>query len=148
LHCPDPFSRPRGVLAGGPRLGPSAPRGGAARSLGARGRGSDSPRSGGGRPRMTGAVLLAATLAFADSVPRLTLAEALERATRLDPNYVRALGQISTAEWARRSAKIVFVLPSVSVGTDYSTFSIPQFNLGTGSPAKTIVTARADARLE
>ena len=39
-----------------------------------------------------------------DSLPRVTLAEAISRATRLDPNYVRALGQVDNAEWGRRAA--------------------------------------------
>ena len=84
----------------------------------------------------------------ADSLPRITLAEALKRAARLDPNYVRALGAVDNAAWARRSALSAMVLPSVSVGSDYTSFSINQFNVGTGSPAKTSATARIDARFE
>jgi outer membrane protein TolC len=52
-----------------------------------------------------------------DSLPRVTLRLALERAARLDPNYVAALGQIDNAEWARRNAFAVFLLPSVTIGT-------------------------------
>lgn len=51
-----------------------------------------------------------------DTMPRVTLTLALERAARLDPNYVAALGQIDNAEWARRNAFTVFLLPSVTVG--------------------------------
>jgi len=39
-----------------------------------------------------------------DSLPQVTLAEALQRAARLDPNYVSALGQVDNAVWARRNA--------------------------------------------
>ncbi|HVH68283.1 MAG TPA: TolC family protein [Gemmatimonadales bacterium] len=53
-----------------------------------------------------------------DSLPVVTLAEALRRATGLDPNYVAAAGQVDNAEWARRSAFAVFILPSVTLGTD------------------------------
>ena len=50
-------------------------------------------------------VLLIAGLAAGDSMPQVTLAQAIERATRLDPNYVQVLGQVSNAEWARRSVR-------------------------------------------
>src|SRR5881628_2491155 len=53
-----------------------------------------------------------------DSPPVVTLAEALRRATGLDPNYVAAMGQVDNAVWARRSAFAVFVLPSVTLTTD------------------------------
>jgi outer membrane protein len=53
-----------------------------------------------------------------DSLPRVTLAEALERAARLDPNYVAALGQVDNAVWARRNAFAVFILPAVTVGVN------------------------------
>ncbi|MEO8448188.1 MAG: TolC family protein [Gemmatimonadota bacterium] len=98
---------------------------------------------------MIGAVLVAALLAApGDSIPRISLAEALNRATRLDPNYVSALASVSSADWARRSAFATLVLPAISVATDYTTYSTEIFNTGTAQPAKTIVTARADARFE
>src|SRR6266702_6804903 len=56
--------------------------------------------------------------AAADSLPTVTLAEALRRATGLDPNYVAAVGQVDNAEWARRSAFAVLILPSITLGTD------------------------------
>jgi outer membrane protein TolC len=92
--------------------------------------------------------LLAASPSRADSVQAITLAEALQRAARLDPDYVRALGSVDNAAWARRAAFSALVLPSVSVTTDYTTFSIQQFNVGTGAPAKTSATTRLDARFE
>ena len=51
-----------------------------------------------------------------DSLPQVTLVEALQRAARLDPNYVAALGQVDNAVWARRNAFAVFVLPAVTLG--------------------------------
>lgn len=97
---------------------------------------------------MIGAVLLAAGLWSADSVPQVTLAQAIERAARLDPNYVRALGQVENAAWARRASRSVFVLPSLTVASDFNGYSTEIFNIGTGQRAKTIVTARADARYD
>lgn len=63
----------------------------------------------------------------ADSLPRVTLREALERAARLDPNYVTALGQVDNAAWARRNAFAVFVLPSVTVGVNAQRSNPPGF---------------------
>jgi len=48
-----------------------------------------------------------------DTLPQVTLREALQRAAQLDPNYVSALGQVDNAVWARRSAFSVFILPSI-----------------------------------
>ena len=69
-----------------------------------------------------------------DSLPTVTLAEALRRATGLDPSYVAAVGLVDNARWARRSAFAVFLLPAVGVETD-ATKNIPQFfNFGTLKP--------------
>lgn len=84
----------------------------------------------------------------ADSVPRITLAEALTRSARLDPNYVRALGDVQNAAWARRAARSAMILPSLTVSTDYTKFSRDQFNVGIGAPTRTSATARIDARFE
>jgi outer membrane protein len=84
----------------------------------------------------------------ADSLPRITLAEALARSARLDPNYVRALGDVQNAAWARRAARSAMILPSLSVSTDYTRFSIEQLNVGTGVRTPTSATARIDARFE
>ncbi|MGH7657111.1 MAG: TolC family protein [Gemmatimonadales bacterium] len=82
------------------------------------------------------------------SMPRVTLTEALERATRFDPSYVSALGQVDNAEWGRRAAFLAFILPSLSASADYTVSSSPSFNFGTNQLARTIVTARLDARYE
>ncbi len=84
----------------------------------------------------------------ADTLPRITLAQALARSARLDPNYVRALGSVENAAWARRAARSAMVLPSLSVSTDYTRFSIEQLNIGTGVRTPTSATARIDARFE
>jgi outer membrane protein TolC len=84
----------------------------------------------------------------ADTLPRITLTEALRRAARLDPNYVQAIGAVDNAAWARRAAMSAMILPSISVGTDYTSFSTSQFNVGIGAPTRTSATARIDARFE
>jgi hypothetical protein len=104
---------------------------------------------------MTAAVMLLATLALVpqaprepDTLPVVTLPQAIERAARLDANYVQALGNVTSAEWGRRAARIAFVLPSVSVSTDLTRYSTGFFNIGTGELQNTSVTARVDARYE
>lgn len=89
-----------------------------------------------------------AQAAAADTVPRITLDEALRRATNLDVGYVRAVGELSSAEWGRRAAKLSFVVPSVTLTIDATKYSDPFFNPGIGGAADVSVTGRADARLE
>jgi outer membrane protein TolC len=84
----------------------------------------------------------------ADSVPRVTLDEAIARATRLDPNYVRALGQVDNAEWGRRAALLTFVLPSLSASIDATKYSTEFFNIGTGKPQSDAVVSSLQARYE
>ncbi len=71
-----------------------------------------------------------------DSLPQITLTEALQRAVQLDPNYVAALGQVDNAVWARRSAFSVFILPSISLATTATRNNPPFFNFGTLRPEK------------
>jgi outer membrane protein TolC len=104
---------------------------------------------------MTAVVLMLATLALVpqapqepDSLPVVTLAQAIDQAARLDANYVRALGDVSSAEWGRRAARIAFVLPSVSVSTDFTRYSSAFFNIGTGTLQNKSVMARVDAQYE
>ncbi|HET9386607.1 MAG TPA: TolC family protein [Gemmatimonadales bacterium] len=97
------------------------------------------------------ALLLAlqAVPAQSDSLPRVTLVEALQRAARLDPNYVSALGQIDNAQWGRRNAFAVFILPSVTIGTTMQRSDPPSF-LFTDSlvRTKTLWTANLVARYD
>jgi outer membrane protein len=78
----------------------------------------------------------------------VTLAQALQQGVRLDPNYVRALGQQNDADWSRRAALAALVLPSLTISTDYQNYSRPIFNIGIGRLSQTIATARVDARYE
>jgi outer membrane protein TolC len=83
-----------------------------------------------------------------DSLPTVTLAEALRRATGLDPNYVAAIGQVDNAKWARRSAFAVFLLPAVAVETD-ATKNVPKFfNFGTLKPESYAVSAQVTLRYD
>jgi len=84
-----------------------------------------------------------------DSIPRITLAEAVRRSSRFDPDYVRALGQIDNAEWGRRAAMLAFFVPSVDLGLDQTKFSQNFFNPADPSnPTSTLVVGRASANYE
>jgi len=82
--------------------------------------------------------------ATTDSIPRVTLGQALQAAAQLDPNYVAALGEIDDAEWVRRSAYSAFVLPSVTVSTSLTRASDEFFNVGTGGLATQIVSGQVN----
>lgn len=89
------------------------------------------------------------TVAVADSIPRITLGEAIRRSTRLDPDYVRALGQIDNAEWGRRAAMLAFFVPSLEVGLDETKYSQSFFNpANPTNPTSTLVVGRASANYE
>lgn len=100
---------------------------------------------------MIAGVLLSGLLIAApqsDTIPVVTLSEALQEAARFDPSYVRAVGQLDNAEWARRAAMLVFLLPNVSASSDYTEFSTSQFNIGVGAPASASGRFSIDARYE
>jgi outer membrane protein TolC len=85
----------------------------------------------------------------ADSMPRVTLAEAVRLSSRFDPDYVRAVGQIDNAEWGRRAAMLAFFVPSVNLGLDETKYSQSFFNPADPSnPTSTLVVARASANYE
>ena len=84
----------------------------------------------------------------AQEPPTVTLAEALRRATRLDPDYVRSLGQVENAEWGRRAARLAFILPAVNAELDLTKYSAEFFNLGTGQPQSSAVTGTVTASYE
>ena len=92
---------------------------------------------------------LAAPALDQDTLPRVSLTEALQRAARLDPNYVAAQGQIDNAQWARRNAFLVFVLPSVTIGTSMQRSDPPTFLFtDTLVRTKTLWTANLVARYD
>ena len=75
-----------------------------------------------------------------DTIPVVTLAEALEAAAHVDPNYVSALRQVGDAAWVRRGAWAAFILPSVNFSWSYSQFSPEQFNIGTNDVTDKLTT--------
>ncbi len=84
-----------------------------------------------------------------DSVPRITLEEAIRRSTNLDPDYVRALGQIEDAEWGRRAATLAFIVPALELGLDQTEYSQSFFNpADPANPTSTLVVGRASAQYE
>lgn len=99
---------------------------------------------------MIAALALATALATgaADTLPVVTLREALREAVRLDPAWVQSAGLVDNAEWARKAALLVFMLPTINASADYSELSTTQFNIGTGKPANATGRASIDARYE
>ncbi len=83
-----------------------------------------------------------------DSLPSVTLAEAMQRAVGVSPDYVLAAGQVDQAEWGRRAALLSFIIPSLTVSLDASKFSEPFFNVGIGAPTDKAVNFRANAGYE
>ena len=94
------------------------------------------------------ALQAAATPMAGGPPPRVTLDQAINRATRLDPDYVRALGQVDNAEWGRRAALAVFVLPSLTASIDATKYSTEFFNIGTGRNQAEAVNATIEARYD
>lgn len=82
------------------------------------------------------------------TMPRVTLDQAIARATRLDPDYVRALGRVDDAEWGRRAALATFVLPSLGISVDATRYSTEFFNIGTGRNQSDAVNATIQARYD
>jgi outer membrane protein len=94
---------------------------------------------------------LQATVAVppADTVPRITLTEAVRRSAQLDPDYVRALGQIDDAEWGRRAAVVAFFVPSINLGLNQTKYSESFFNPADPSnPTSTLVVGEARANYD
>ena len=83
-----------------------------------------------------------------DSLPVVTLAEALQRAARLDPNYVSAAGQVNSSEWARAAAFTVFIVPAVTVSANKTHYWPPFFNFATFTAVPNTYSATIDAHLD
>lgn len=83
-----------------------------------------------------------------DSLPVVTLADALQRAARLDPSYVSAAGQVNSAEWARAAAFTVFVVPAVTLSANKTHYWPPFFNFATFTAVPNTYSATIDARLD
>jgi outer membrane protein TolC len=83
-----------------------------------------------------------------DTLPVVTLGDALERAARLDPSYVSAAGQVNNAEWARAAAFTVFIVPAVTVSANKSHYWPPFFNFATFTAVPNTYSATIDARID
>ena len=84
-----------------------------------------------------------------DSIPQITLAEAVRLSSRFDPDYVQALGDIDNAEWGRRAAMLAFFVPSIDLALDQTKYSQSFFNpADPGNPTSTLVVGRASANYE
>ena len=92
--------------------------------------------------------LLLALQVGTDTVPVVTLREALQAAARLDPTYVSAVGALDNAEWGRRAAWSTLVVPAISVSADYSVFSNSGFNPGNFQPVPRLASASLTARYD
>jgi outer membrane protein len=101
-----------------------------------------------GEGKVIVALSLLVQIAAGDSLPRITLEEALRRAVRLDPRYITARGAVDNAVWNRRAAWSAIVTPFVRVGGDFTRCSQPCFNLGTGLPQPQSASARVEAFYE
>ena len=97
---------------------------------------------------IAGLSLVLQIAAAGDSLPRVTLAEVLTRAARLDPQYVAARGDVDNAVWSRRAAWYAIATPQVRLASDLAQFSTPTFVLGADQPQGRSVTARAEAFYE
>jgi outer membrane protein len=84
-----------------------------------------------------------------DGAPVVTLTEARRRAASVDPNAVAARGRLETASWQRRAAVADMIAPNLTAGGNYTHFSEPFFNFGTGtiSPNATSATLQASYTL-
>ena len=97
---------------------------------------------------IVGLALALQIAAAADSLPRITLAEALQRGARLDPQYVAARGAVDNAVWSRRAAWSAIVTPSVRVAGDFTRYSSPAFTLGVDEPQPQSASARVEGFYE
>lgn len=99
---------------------------------------------------MIGALLLwtVVTAAGPDSIPVVTLAQALEAGLAVSPDYVRSVGQLENADWGRRAAKLTFLIPTITANASYQELSTSQFNVGIGQAASATGSASLDARYE
>jgi outer membrane protein TolC len=82
---------------------------------------------------------------ISDAAPMVSLAEARRRAASVDPDVVTARGRMETAGWQRRAALADILTPNLTAGVNYTHFSEPFFNFGTGgiSPNATSATMQA-----
>ncbi len=96
---------------------------------------------------LTPSGVTAQTPESATSLEVVTLDDAIRRATAFDPEYIRALGRIDNAKWARTAAITQFVLPSIQANGSFTRFTSEFFNIGTAEPASQIAQAQLQGTL-
>jgi outer membrane protein TolC len=69
-----------------------------------------------------------------ESIPTISLAEAIRRAYDVSPATVAARGQVGTLTWARRAAIGALITPSVSVGVNANSLTPQIFNFNVLPP--------------
>jgi outer membrane protein TolC len=79
------------------------------------------------------------------TVPVVTLSEARQRASTVDPNSVAASQRIRVAGWERRAATADLYAPRLNGSINYIRFSEPFFNFGTGSVSPNAAAASLEA---
>jgi outer membrane protein TolC len=72
-----------------------------------------------------------------ESIPTISLAEAIRRAYEVSPTAVAARGQVGTSSWARRAAIGALVTPSVSVGGNANSLTPQTVNFNVLPPGGT-----------
>jgi multidrug efflux pump len=79
------------------------------------------------------------------AIPTVTLRDARIRATAIDPLAVAGRTQADAAAWARRAAWADLLTPTVTLGANYTRFSEPFFNFGTGNITPNATSATIEA---
>src|SRR5258708_32800252 len=72
----------------------------------------------------------------AESIPTISLAEAIRLAPEVSPTAVAARGQLGTFSWARRAAVGALVTPSLTVGGNANSLTPQIFNFNVLSPGQ------------
>jgi len=80
------------------------------------------------------------------AIPTVTLREARARANVLDPLAVEGRVRTDAATWQRRSAWADLFTPTVTLGANYTRYSEPFFNFGTGNITPNSTNATIEAR--
>jgi multidrug efflux pump len=96
---------------------------------------------------LLGLIAAGATSLFAQgTMPTVTLKEARTRAAAVDPVAVTGRANAAAASWERRSAWADLLTPQVTVGANYTHYSEPFFNFGTGNITPNSTNATIEAR--
>lgn len=79
-------------------------------------------------------------------LPIVTLEEARRRSAVVDPVYVAARSEVGAAAWERRAARLDLFTPAATAASNYTHFSEPFFNFGTGGISPNATSATLEAR--